>query len=161
MHVGVAQLARQRAAAGAGQRQHAQLALVRGLHRAQQAGALPVGGQHQQQIARAAQGPHLRGQRVRRVAAAHDGGQRHRVGPQGQRRQLGARAAKAAHQQRRHILGQRHRRAFAAGQHLAAAGDARQQGLRGLRNGPRQHLGPLIAQVGAVDEPLLDVLLMH
>jgi hypothetical protein len=51
--------------------------------------------------------------------------------------------------------------AIAAGQHLAAAGDAHHEGLHGGGDRLAQYLGRLVFQVCAVYEMLFDALLKH
>ena len=53
------------------------------------------------------------------------------------------------------------RAAVAAGQHLAAAGDAGQHAPARRGDGLAERLRGLVLQVGAVDEVLLDALLEH
>jgi hypothetical protein len=59
------------------------------------------------------------------------------------------------------MLGVGGRAAIAAGQHLAAAGDAGQDGLHRRSDGLAQRLRGLVLQVGTVDEVLLDALFEH
>ena len=76
----------------------------------------------------------------------------------GQRRAV---ALEAAHPQRRGIRCQRRRRAGAADQHLAAAGDAAEQRRCRLRDRSRQGIRALRQQVRGLEELLLNALLKH
>ena len=53
------------------------------------------------------------------------------------------------------------RPAIAAGEHLAARGDAPDHGMHRVGDRPSQRLGRLVLQIGAIEELLLDALFEH
>ena len=90
-----------------------------------------------------------------------DGGEDRGVDGQRDRRQAGPLALEAADELRGEMLGVGGRAAVAAGEHLAAAGDAADQ--RADRVGDRlgEDFGRRVLEVGAVEELLLNALLEH
>jgi 16S rRNA (cytidine1402-2'-O)-methyltransferase len=90
------------------------------------------------------------------------GGEDGRVGGERDGAELGPLALEAADELGREMLRVGGRAAIAAGQHLAAAGDASQDGLHRLAAmGLLSTCAGLVLQVGTVDEVLLDPLFEH
>ena len=95
------------------------------------------------------------------VVVVGDRGEDRGVGGERDRRQLGPLALEAADELGGEMLGIGSRAAVAAGQHLAAAGDAADHRLHRVGDRLAEHFGRLVLQVGAVDEVLLDALFEH
>ena len=102
----------------------------------------------------------LREDHVEAVVVA-DRGQDRGVGGQCDRRQPGALAFEAADELGGEMLGIASRAAVAAGQHLAAAGDAADQGADRIGDRLAEDLCRRVLEVGAVEELLLDTLFEH
>ena len=76
-------------------------------------------------------------------------------------REPGALALEAADELGGEVLGIGGRAAVAAGEHLAAAGDAADERADGIGDRLAEKFGRRVLQVGAVEELLLDALLEH
>lgn len=160
-HVGVLELLAERAGAGAAQRHHGHLALVRGLDRTEYLGRLRQAGDDQQGVARLSQRAHLARVDRARVEGVVEPGEDGGVAAQCECRELGPVALEAADEGAREGLHQADRGPVAAGQYLAATRDRSQDGRECGFHGRCQTLGTLILDIGAVDELLLDALQEH
>ena len=134
---------------------------MRRMHSGQHADIVATHAQYQQQVSGLSEGAHLAGELLAAVAIDRVRCQQRTVGAQRNGGQFGALALEARHTAGGKLLGIGGRRAVAAGQDLAPAGDAGQQGLHGIGNRAPQGLRRLVFQVSAVDEMLLDTLLKH
>ena len=160
--IGFTHAARQRTTGMTSQGHHHHVALVGGLHRIQQTGFIAGNGNHQQHIASLAQRTHLPRQIVvGQTGRARNGSQIAAVRGQCHRCQLRPITLEAADAQACKHLCLAGRCPRAAGQNLAAAGDAGNQRLNGRGNGQTQRLCGLVLQVRAVDEMLLNLLIKH
>lgn len=129
------------------------------LDRRQHGGGLAADAQDQQHIAGLAQGAHLAceaigAQRFGRVRGGVGG-----IAGQRDRGQFGAVALEAADELGRELRRQEAGHAGPAGEDLAAAGDAGQQGLHGLGDRFAEQWPGLVFEVRTVDEVLLNPLL--
>ena len=144
-----------------GEGYHSHFAFVCRLYGGQHGRRLAARAETQQHVAGLAQRTHLAREHIalRRIGTVRTG-IRH-VGGQCQGRKFRPLALEAADEMCSELLRQHTRNTRPAGQYLAAAGDAHQHRLHGLRERLAQHRSGLVLEVCAVDEVLLDPLLKH